>query len=179
MGAAPCKQRHVQMISQLGEWAQLFVRLVGYAGLILFPALIFVSMYEVVARYVFNAPTLWAFDLTFMIHGALFAMTGAYGLQKNVHVRIDVLSMHFPKPVQDAANVLSYVFLFIPAVWFVSDASIRRSISAFQTNEVELVSAWSPIVWPFFVALALGMVALCLQSFVETIRHLAGIIKGR
>jgi hypothetical protein len=61
----------------------------------------------------------------------------------------------------------------------VSDAGIRRSISAFQTNEVELVSAWSPIVWPFFVALALGMVALCLQSIVETVKHFASMFKGR
>jgi len=167
------------MISQLGEWAERLVRLVGYTGLILFPALIFVSVYEVVARYVFNAPTLWAFDLTFMIHGALFILIGGYGLQKNAHVRIDVLSTRLPKPVQHAANILTYVFLVIPAVWIVTDAAIRRSISAYQTGEVELVSAWSPIIWPFFVALALGMAALCLQSIVETIRHLTGIIKGR
>jgi TRAP-type mannitol/chloroaromatic compound transport system permease small subunit len=167
------------MISQLGEWAERLVRLVGFIGLFLFPALIFVSVYEVVARYVFNAPTLWAFDLTFMIHGALFALTGAYGLQMKAHVRIDVLSTRLPRPVQHAANILSYLFLVIPAVWIVSDAGIRRSISAFQTNEVELVSAWSPIVWPFFVALALGMVALCLQSIVETVKHFASMFKGR
>ena len=167
------------MFSQLGKWADRLVRLVAYIGLILFPALILVSVYEVVARYVFNAPTIWAFDLTFMTHGALFALTGAYGLQKNAHVRIDFLSSKLPKRVQDAANFLSYVLLFIPAVWIVSDAAIRRAISAYQTNEVGLVSAWSPSVWPFFTALALGMATLCFQSLIETIRHLAGVIKGR
>lgn len=167
------------MFFQLGKQADGLVRLVAYTGLILFPALILISVYEVVARYVFNAPTIWAFDLTFMTHGALFALTGAYGLQKDAHVRIDFLSTKLPERVQDAANFLFYVFLFIPAVWIVSDAAVRRAVSAYQRDEVGLVSAWSPIVWPFFAALALGVATLCLQSIVEAIRHLAGVLRGR
>ncbi len=161
------------------RWTDSLVRVVGYAGYLLFPALILVALYEVVARYAFNAPTIWAFDITFMVHGALFMLTGAYGLQKDVHVRIDVLSSRLPKPVQHAANILSYLILFIPAIWLISDAAIRRSYSALVTREVELVSAWAPIVWPFYVALAIGLVALWLQSCAETLRHGIGIVGAR
>lgn len=154
------------------------MRVVAYAGLLLYPALIFTTLYEVTARYGFNAPTIWAFDITFMLHGSLLMMTGAYALQKNAHVRIDVLSSRMPARVQHAANVISYTLLFLPGVWIFSDAAVRRTFSAYVTGEVELVSAWGPLVWPFYVGLSLGLLALWLQAFVETIRHIVGIFTG-
>ena len=169
----------MSFVNRLCLAIERLVRVTVLFGALLFPALIIVCVYEVVARYVFNASTIWAFDITFMLHGSLFMLTGAYGLQKKVHVRIDVLSTRFPPRVQHACNLLIYVFCFIPAVWFVGDAAIRRSINAYKYNEVELVSAWGPLVWPFFGAMALGLVALFLQSIVETIRHIIGIKTGR
>jgi TRAP-type mannitol/chloroaromatic compound transport system permease small subunit len=47
-------------------------------------------MYEVIARYVFNAPTIWAYDITYMIYGAHFMMGAAYLLYVRGYVRIDV-----------------------------------------------------------------------------------------
>ena len=163
------------MWTSLGNGADLLVRGVGNLGLLLYPVLIFCTLYEVIARYGFNAPTIWAFDITFMAHGALFMLTGAYALQKNSHVRIDVLSSRLPARVQHAANLISYSILFLPAVWIFSDAAVRRAFSSYVTDEVELVSAWAPVVWPFFIGLALGLVALWFQAFVETIRHIVGI----
>ncbi|MEX2454613.1 MAG: TRAP transporter small permease subunit, partial [Rhodospirillaceae bacterium] len=152
------------------------VRVTVLLGALLFPALIAVCVYEVVARYVFNASTIWAFDITFMVHGALFMLTGAYGLQKKIHVRIDLLSELLPARIQHAIYAAAYLFCFIPAVWLLSDAAIYRSWSAYNTDEVELVSAWGPLVWPFYAALALGLVAMLLQAGVETIRHIVGIV---
>ncbi|MGH7268602.1 MAG: TRAP transporter small permease subunit [Candidatus Rokuibacteriota bacterium] len=166
------------MLSRLGEWADRLVRVVGYASLILYPGLVFCTMYEVVARYAFNAPTIWSFDITFMLHGSLFILTGAYALQTRSHVRIDVLSTRLPHRVQHAANLLAYALLVLPAIWVVADAAIRRSYSAYATGEVELVSAWGPIIWPFFSALGLGLVLLWVQALVEAVRHLVGLVRG-
>lgn len=166
----------MSIVTRFCAWAEGIVRGIAYLGFILFPALILVCVYEVAARYILNAPTIWAFDITFMLHGALFLLTGAYGLQKNVHVRIDVLSSRLPKPVQHAVNIVAYLVCFIPAMWLISDAAIRRTASAYQTSEVELASAWGPLVWPFFLAMAVGAVIMALQSVVETIRHAIGIV---
>jgi TRAP-type mannitol/chloroaromatic compound transport system permease small subunit len=166
------------MLSRLGEWADRLVRVVAYAGLILYPALVFSTVYEVVSRYVFHAPTIWAFDISFMLHGSLFMLTGAYALQKKSHIRIDVLSTRLPDRAQHAVNLLAYVFLFLPAIGVVANATIRRSYSAFVTGEHELVSAWGPTIWPFFSALALGLVLLWIQALVEAARHLVGLVRG-
>ena len=45
--------------------------------------------YEVVSRYVFNAPTQWAYDMTFMLYGSFFMLGAAYTLQRKGHVRTD------------------------------------------------------------------------------------------
>ena len=42
-------------------------------------------------RYVLRAPTSWAFDISYMMYGALFFMAGAYALSRNGHVRGDFL----------------------------------------------------------------------------------------
>src|SRR3546814_5581334 len=47
--------------------------------------------WEVMARYLFNTPSAWAFDLQLMYYGVLFMMAGAYTLAKNGHVRGDIL----------------------------------------------------------------------------------------
>ena len=167
------------ILSRLGKVGERVVRVAWYAGFMLYPALILCVLYEVIARYGFNAPTIWAFDITFMVHGALFMMTGAYALQINAHVRIDVLSTRLPRSMQHAANIISYVFLVLPGVWIFADAAVRRAYSSYVTGEVELVSAWGPLVWPFFIALALGLVVLWLQSFIETVRHMIGVFTGQ
>ena len=47
--------------------------------------------YEVFVRYVLNAPTPWAFDVSYIMYGTLFMMGGAYTLSRDGHVRGDFL----------------------------------------------------------------------------------------
>ncbi len=49
------------------------------------------TSYEVFMRYVLNNPTSWAFDMSYILYGGLFIMSGAYALSRNAHVRGDVL----------------------------------------------------------------------------------------
>lgn len=154
------------------------IRAVAYASMMLFLALTLVTLYEVISRYGFNAPTFWAFDMIYMLHGALFMLGAAYTLQKNAHVRIDVLSARFPERIQHAVNALAYIGLFLPALWLMGEAAILRSYTAYVTDERELVSAWAPKVWPFYATLSFALVCLGLQSLIETVRHVA-VLLGR
>src|SRR5262245_47808946 len=45
--------------------------------------LTFSTSYEVFARYMFGAPTDWAFDASYILYGTLFMMAGAYALSRN------------------------------------------------------------------------------------------------
>ena len=71
-------------------------------------------LYEVVARYVFGAPTLWAFDIAYMSTGALFVLGAAQTLREDAHVRIDVLSSRFPPRLRGAIDGVAFLFLLCP-----------------------------------------------------------------
>ena len=49
------------------------------------------TVYEVVMAYVFNKPTLWNFDFSMQMYGAILMMSGAYCLATEAHVRGDVI----------------------------------------------------------------------------------------
>src|SRR5262245_24052585 len=51
--------------------------------------------YEVGARYLFNAPTVWAYDLSYMLYASIFMLGAAYTLRHGAHVRTDFLYNNF------------------------------------------------------------------------------------
>jgi TRAP-type mannitol/chloroaromatic compound transport system permease small subunit len=138
-------------------------------GMIL--ALVFAMVYEVIARYAFNAPTIWSYDVSYMLNGSLFILAGALTLARNNHVRIDFLSSRLPRKTQEAANFIFYVVLFLPGLGVAVWAAMGSAIDVIFSGEVEAVSPWAPVIWPFRLAIAVGLAALWLQALAETIRH--------
>lgn len=137
-----------------------------------------VSMiYEVLARYLFNAPTLWAFDIAYMATGTLFVLGAAQALREDAHVRIDFLSSRFPARFRDRFNGIIYVFFLFPIFAMLSKIAIGKAWYAYVSGEVEMVSPWAPVMWPFYTLLALGLLALSLQLLVEGL-HAFGAAKG-
>lgn len=137
--------------------------------------LIAVMIFEVVARRVFNSPTIWAIDITYMTNGTLFLIGAAYTLQKNAHVRIDFLSSRFPVRVQHFINLAFYLCIFLPALWLTSHATVLKAYKAYVRGTLENMSTWEPVVWPFLTGIALGVVGLTLQIIIESIRHAFGL----
>jgi TRAP-type mannitol/chloroaromatic compound transport system permease small subunit len=140
-------------------------------------ALVVVMLWEVVARYGFNSPTLWANDITYMTNGTLFLLGAAWTLRRNQHIRIDFLSARLPVRAQHAINLLFYLLLFLPLVWLIGDAAIGKAWKAWTQGELEQMSAWEPRIWPFLAGIALGVVALGVQCVVEAARHAIGIAR--
>src|SRR5688572_33144082 len=65
--------------------------------------------YEVVARYGFNAPTIWAFDLTYMLYGSLFMLGAAYALLKGAHIRTDIFWERFSDRTKGLIDATAYL----------------------------------------------------------------------
>lgn len=79
-------------------------------------------VYEVFVRYALNAPTLWAFDMSIQMYGALFLMAGPYALAQDTHVRADVVYRLFSVRTQARIDLVLYFVFFFPGmlalVWF-------------------------------------------------------------
>jgi TRAP-type mannitol/chloroaromatic compound transport system permease small subunit len=133
--------------------------------------LILVMSYEMFVRRILNAPTLWAFDVSYMLSGIIFVAAMAFTLQRNEHVRIDFVSTKMPVRVQHLVNVVFYVTLLLPAIYILTATAVSDAWEAYVTGQVERVSPWSPVIWPYYFGLAAGLVAFFLQIIAEVIRH--------
>ena len=69
------------------------------------------TCYEVIMAYAFNAPTLWNFDFSLQMYGAIFMMAAAYTLCSEAHVRGDVIYRLF-KPKQQGYNRFRFYILY-------------------------------------------------------------------
>ena len=72
--------------------------------------------YEIFARYFFNMPTLWAFDLSIQMYGAAFMMAGAYALSVQSHVRADMLYRKTSIKFQASSDLILYFLFFFQLV---------------------------------------------------------------
>jgi TRAP-type mannitol/chloroaromatic compound transport system permease small subunit len=141
-----------------------------WAAKALFVAMVLAMVYEIAARYAFQAPTLWAYDITSMFNGSLFILAAGYTLRVKGHIRIDFLATRLPARVQAAIEVAFSVGLLWPALGALLYAACAQSWSAYATGQIEPASPWRPLIWPFYAAGALGLACLVLQSVAETLR---------
>jgi len=149
---------------------QGFVRLVEYlswtcgvGACLALLGLIGVMIIEVFSRYVLGKPTVWAFDVAYMLNGSVFVLACALALGRNQHVTVDILSQRFSWRFKRTIEILTFAFLVAPALGFVCHAAWGQFWKSWLTGEVEQVSAWRPVVWPFHLVLAMGLSALWLQ----------------
>lgn len=131
-------------------------------------------VYEVFARYVFDAPTVWSFDIAYMANGAIFLLGVAWVLHQDAHIRIDILSNRLPRKVANAIEGIAYLFILAPFFAMLSNVAIQHTWRAWVKNEVETVSPWAPLMWPFYLLIAIGLIALTLQLVAEALRSFAG-----
>lgn len=126
--------------------------------------------YEVVARYVFDAPTVWAYDLTYMLYGTLFIMGSAYALSKNRHVRIDVFYQSFSPRWKGIADACLYLLLFFPPMVVLLVKGVSYAAHSWSMHEVSPAGAWRPPLYPLKTVLPVAVSVLLVQGLAQFIR---------
>ncbi|MBL4613710.1 MAG: TRAP transporter small permease subunit [Magnetovibrio sp.] len=137
------------------------------------------TVYEVFVRYALNAPTVWAFDMSVQMYGALFMMAGAYALSQDAHVRGDVVYRLMPIKVQASVDLLLYiVFLFPGAIalvyygyGFASDSWFYKEVSWSSPARIQIYF------FKTLIPIAGGL--LLLQGFAEAVRCVQCIQTGK
>ncbi len=143
--------------------------LCGGAAALCALGLIAVTMIEVTSRYVFRMPTLWAFDVAYMLNGGGFMLACALALKYNQHVSVDILSQSFRPRLRRGIEIVVFTALVLPAIGLLCYAAWGQFWRAWITGELEQVSPWQPMVWPFRLMMAVGLSALWLQVLARII----------
>jgi len=131
-----------------------------------------VMVYDVVMRYLFNAPTIWGFDVSYMLGGTFFILGMGYTLLKDKHVRVDVFSSKFSARTKAYIEVILSLVLFFPAFGLLFYQLIPYVLRSWMDREKSLESFWRPPIYPFKTALVIGVALLLLQGFALLIRNL-------
>ncbi len=76
----------------------------------LMPILAFIIAYEVFSRYVFDAPTIWAYDVSLFLFSYIAALGGAYAQQKKAHINVDILYLSVSSKTKNIFNIISFCF---------------------------------------------------------------------
>ncbi|WP_166405042.1 TRAP transporter small permease subunit [Desulfonema ishimotonii] len=134
--------------------------------------------YEIVARYVFGSPTMWAFDLSYMIGGTFFLMGEAYTLKQRQHVRIDIFYGRFSRRTRAGIDVFFYLLLFFPLWCGILYALFPYVRFSWEVGERSMQGYWQPVIYPFKTIMPIGVGLFLLQGIAEFSRSLMILVRG-
>ena len=134
--------------------------------------------YEVLVRYVFRAPTTWAFDFSYINYGAMFLMAGAYTLSRGGHVRADVVYRFFKPRTQASIDLVLYIIFFLPAVAALIYAGWNYASFSIRFREVSIFSPAGIPIFPLKALIPATGVLLLMQGIAEIIRCIICIREG-
>jgi len=135
--------------------------------------------YEVVMRYGFRAPTIWSFDVSYMLGGALYVLGFAWVLRDNGNVRVDIISTRFPKRIQLLINLVLTVALFFPMAVLLLLTSLQRTIHSWNTWERASYTIWYPPIYPMRTVVTLALALWLLQGLATFVHDVCELIGDR
>ena len=132
--------------------------------------LVLAVSYEVVARYAFDAPTIWSFDVTYMLYGTIFMLGAAYALHKGAHIRTDFFFEKWSIRTRGVIDSVAYILFFFPSLAVFLWVSGAEGWYAFGIGETSEQTPWRPILWPFKMVVPATCLLLMIQGVSETIK---------
>ena len=146
----------------------------GVAALLVIP-LVLATCWEVFARYMLGNPTIWAFELGYMLMGVHFLLGGALTLKRQSHVRIDLIYARLPPRRRAVIDFVLYGVLVLPALALLDLRLWEHAARAYASGETSGQSAWNPPIWPLRAAILASFVLLTAQVLAEMARCLDAI----
>jgi TRAP-type mannitol/chloroaromatic compound transport system permease small subunit len=151
------------------NWIDVINEWVGRVVSFLIVAMTVITVIEVILRYVFNRPTLWAWDINTMILGAFTVLTGGYVLLKEGHVAMDVIVLKLSLRIRAIIALVTSLLFFLSITLFVWQSGIA-AWESFVMRE-QLNSNWNPPIYPLKLLWPIGAFLLLLQGVAKFIRH--------
>lgn len=165
------------MLGKISDAIDTFNIKQGQISALLALPLLLVVVYEVVMRYVFNAPTIWGFEATTFLYGIHFILGLAYCDVLGGHVKVDVFTTLLPIKTQSVIGILTNLVFFMPVMVLMTIASWQYALNSITQGELNPTS-WAPPVYPIKTLMAIGFSFLLIQGFSNLIHNIR-VFQGR
>ena len=135
-----------------------------------------VIIFDVALRYFFQSPTLWARELVALLFGPLWILTGAYLLTTDEQVRMDLVFHRLSTRKKAILDLITFALFFLYFATMVFYA--WKDWWACYTMAEHSRSVWGPVLWPFKLAIPIGISLLLIAGIAKYIRDLYVAITG-
>ena len=156
-------------LSQLIDWIN---ERVGKGAFWLVLVMTIISAGNAVVRFIFNYSSNGLLEIQWYLFAAVFLLCSPYTLQKNEHVRIDVISGRFSPRGHAIIDIIGTLFFLLPMVILVLYLAVPLVADSYRINEMS-ANAGGLIRWPVKILLPIGFTLLALQGLSELIKRVA------
>ena len=133
IGVRTVRQSHLEH----GTWNLFdrFTTFIGRVTMVMIALMVSVMLYEVMLRYVFERPTLWANELSLWMAGFVFLFAGFYAMQQRSHITIFLAYDMMPRWLQRACDVFStfLILLFAAGIIYGGFGEARDQFLRWET----------------------------------------------
>ena len=136
------------------------------------------TVYEVIMAYAFNKPTLWNFDFSMQMYGAILMMSGAYCLATEAHVRGDVIYRLFSQKTQAWIDLVLYFIFFFPGVVSLAFYGYEYAALAWKIKETSWSSPAQINIYMVKSLIPAAGIFLVIQGIAEVFRAIICIKTG-
>lgn len=134
--------------------------------------------YEVVARYFFNAPTIWAFETIIFSAGIIYVIGGAYTYRLQGHVIVDIVYNMFSPRGKAILDIFVCFTFFLIYIGIVLVMGAIAGWESFLQNE-HTGSLWDPPLYPVKAMVPIGFFLILLQGLAKLVRDVRTVITGK
>ncbi len=131
-----------------------------------------ISSANAVVRFAFHYSSNGLLEIQWYLFAAVFLLCAPYTLQKNEHVRIDVLSGRLSPRGLAVIDIIGSLFFLLPMVVLVLWLSLPLIAESYRIQEMS-ANAGGLIRWPVKILLPIGFTLLALQGVSELIKRIA------
>jgi TRAP-type mannitol/chloroaromatic compound transport system permease small subunit len=166
----------MQSIEKLIFFIEKNNKMVGKVSCNLIFVFMFLMVYEVIARYFFERPTIWVHELCGYLFAAYVALSGGWVLLEKGHVAVDIIYQYFPRKVKYTADIVVSIislFMFIVLFW----QGYKFAWHAFSTGQ-HSHTLFGPLLWPVKAMLPIGCVFFILQILADFGKTILEFKKG-
>ncbi len=160
------------LLLKLSQLIDLLVERVGKGAFWLVLVMTIISASNAVIRFVFNYSSNGLLEIQWYLFAAVFLLCSPYTLQKNEHVRIDVISGKFSARGLAIIDIIGTIFFLLPMVVLVLWLSLPLVADSIKINEMS-ANAGGLLRWPVKILLPIGFTLLALQGISELIKRIA------
>lgn len=155
------------------RWVEAVGRVVGRLAMYMIFAMIGVLLYSSVSRTVFNLPLIWVVEVAQFLLAAYYLLGGAYSMQLDSHVRMDLLYSRWrPRRRAFADTITAFCLIFY--LVFLLAGGISSTHYALEYGQKNY-STWAPPLAPIKIVMTLGIALMLLQAIAVFFRDLARV----